>query len=58
MENLKTTLATTDWQSVSESMREKDYAIIPKILLDKQCNELIQEYNNEDLYRKTVVMER
>tara|TARA_R110002050_G_scaffold300836_1_gene473989 strand:- start:1651 stop:2364 length:714 start_codon:yes stop_codon:yes gene_type:complete len=58
MENLKTKLALTDWQSVSESMNKKGYAIIPKILSDEQCNELIQEYNNENLYRKTVVMER
>lgn len=58
MENLKKELATTDWQSVSESMNEKGYAIIPKILSDEQCNELIQEYNNENLYRKTVLMER
>ena len=58
MENLKTKLATTDWQSVSESMNEKGYAIIPKTLSDEQCNELIQEYNNENLYRKTVLMER
>ncbi len=58
MENLKTKLATTDWQSVSESMNEKGYAIIPKIISDEQCNELIQEYNNENLYRKTVIMER
>ena len=39
-------------------MNEKGYAIIPKILSDEQCNELIQEYNNENLYRKTVIMER
>lgn len=58
MENLKTKLATTDWQSVTESMNEKGYAIISKFLSDEQCNELIQEYNKENLYRKTVVMER
>ena len=58
MDNLKTKLATTDWQSVTESMNEKGYAIIPKILSDEQCNELIKEYNNQNLYRKTVVMER
>ncbi len=58
MENLKTKLATTDWQSVSESMNEKGYTIIPKIISDEQCNELINEYNNQNLYRKTVVMER
>lgn len=58
MENLKTKLATTNWQSVSESMNEKGYAIIPKIISDEQCNELTKEYNNKNLYRKTVVMER
>ncbi len=58
MEDLKTKLAATDWQSVTESMNEKGYAIIPEMLSDEQCNELIQEYNNEKLYRKTVVMER
>lgn len=58
MENLKTKLTTIDWQSVSESMNEKGYAIIPKTLSEEQCNELIQEYNNENLYRKTVIMER
>ncbi|MEP5363013.1 MAG: 2OG-Fe(II) oxygenase [Reichenbachiella sp.] len=58
MENLKTKLAEIDWQSISESMNKKGYAIIPRTLLDKQCNELIQEYNNKNLYRKTVVMER
>lgn len=58
MENLKTKLTTNDWQSVSESMNEKGYAIVPEILSDEQCNELIKEYNNENLYRKKVVMER
>jgi hypothetical protein len=58
MENLKTKLATTDWQSVSESMNEKGYALIPKMLTDEHCKELISNYNTEYLYRKTVVMER
>lgn len=58
MENLKTKLTATDWQSVSECINEKGYTIIPKILSDLQCNKLIQEYNNQNLYRKTVVMER
>lgn len=58
MESLKSKLATTDWHSISESMNKKGYAIIPKILSDEQCKELIQDYDNENLYRKTVVMER
>tara|TARA_R110000822_G_scaffold46293_5_gene123328 strand:+ start:567 stop:1313 length:747 start_codon:yes stop_codon:yes gene_type:complete len=58
MENLKRKLATTDWQAVTESMNEKGYALIPGILTTQECETLIQEYNNQNLYRKTVVMER
>jgi hypothetical protein len=58
MDTLKSKLATIDWQSISESLNEKGYAIISKILSEEQCTELIQEYDNENLYRKTVVMER
>ena len=48
----------TDWNFVTNEMHEKGFAIIPKFLTDKQCNELIQGYNNPNAYRKTVVMER
>ncbi|MDL5514887.1 2OG-Fe(II) oxygenase [Arenibacter sp. M-2] len=58
MKNFKAKIATIDWQAVSESINGKGYAIIPKILPDEQCNELINEYNNENLYRKKVIMER
>ncbi len=58
MEDLKTRLARIDWKFISESMNEKGYSIIQNILSDEQCNELIKEYNNEKLYRKTVIMER
>lgn len=58
MKNLITRLNTIDWQYVSESMNEKGYVILPNILEDEQCNELIKEYNNKNLYRKTVIMER
>jgi hypothetical protein len=39
-------------------MHEKGFAIIPKFLTGEQCTELINEYNNPNAYRKTVVMER
>lgn len=58
MENLKNKLKTSDRKTVTESMNEKSYALILKILTKKRCTELIQTYNNENLYRKTVVMER
>lgn len=58
MESLKTKLAKTNWQSVAMTMNEKGYTIVPNILSAKQCKELIANYDTENLYRKTVVMER
>ncbi len=54
MEKLK----ETNWQDIAESLNEKGFAIIPEVFSDDDCNELIGNYNNDDLYRKTVVMER
>lgn len=45
MVNLENKIASTDWQMVTESMNEKGYAVIPKILTDEQCKELIQAYD-------------
>jgi hypothetical protein len=56
MEN--TTIASINWQSITEEMHEKGYAIIPNVLTNLECSELIGGYNNPNSYRKTVVMER
>lgn len=58
MEHLKTKLITINWRLVTESMNDKGYALISKMLTDEQCEALVQAYNNENSYRKTVVMER
>lgn len=58
MKTIKAKLTDINWQVISESMNEKGFAIIPKLLSDKQCEELINNYNTESLYRKTVVMKR
>ncbi|MCP9756062.1 prolyl 4-hydroxylase subunit alpha [Lacihabitans sp. CCS-44] len=55
---LTTKLESIDWSAFSESMHEKGYAIIPNMLTATQCEELKNAYENPDLYRKTVVMER
>lgn len=47
-----------DWSQVKEEMNAKGYAIVTEILTAEDCEELIQNYNNPDDYRKTVVMER
>lgn len=51
-------ISTTDWQKVTKEMNAKGYAIVPKVLTNKQCSELIQGDYNALNYRKTVSMER
>lgn len=51
-------LEKVDWSVFTETMHEKGYAIIPNILTDLECEELKNAYENTELYRKTVVMER
>lgn len=47
-----------DWPSVTESMHKNGYAIVPNVLSDDECDIQITGYNQPELYRKTVVMER
>ena len=58
MKEIKTKLSVINWKTVTENMNEKGFARLPNLLSGDQCEELIQNYNNENLYRKTVVMER
>lgn len=55
---IKEHISAMDWSAITESMHQKGYAIAPKVLSSDQCNTLIDNYNQNDLYRKTVVMER
>ncbi len=47
-----------DWQELAIEMHDNGYAIVPGFLCAEQCQYLIDQYNNLDWYRKTVVMER
>ncbi len=58
MESLKHKIQAINWQSITENLNNNGYAIIPKILSENQCEKFINEYNNLNIYRKTVVMER
>jgi hypothetical protein len=51
-------IASINWQGITEEMHEKGFAIIPEFLETEQCTELISDYDNVNIYRKTVVMER
>ncbi len=58
MKNLQSNLSAVNWQMVTEDMNERGYSIIPGLLTNRQCEELIENYDNATSYRKTVVMER
>jgi uncharacterized protein len=58
MENIHEKTADVDWQTVTGEMNQKGYALVSTFLDDQYCDELISNYNNSDLYRKTITMER
>ena len=58
MNDLLQRIADIDWQAVTEILDEKGYSGVPQLLPIQNCNELIQEYGNSDLYRKTITMEK
>ena len=47
-----------DWNAITEELHAKGYCKVPKVLSSEQCEELIQSYEQPNLFRKTVVMER
>jgi hypothetical protein len=49
--------ANIDWQHTTGDLHEKGYALIPRVMPSKYCDEFIENYDNF-IYRKIVVMER
>lgn len=47
-----------DWEAITNSMHTRGYAVISKLLSTPQCQEFINLYDQEDTFRKTVVMAR
>jgi hypothetical protein len=58
MKHVHEKVAEIDWQRVTEEMNEKGYAIVSQFLPVQSCEELIGKYDDSDLYRKTITMER
>ena len=58
MNNIKEKLSGIDWQILTEGLNQKGYAIVPNLLPDDDCKDLISNYGQSKLYRKTIVMER
>lgn len=56
--NIKERLNLIDWHLVMERMNEKGYAQLSRVLSPEECKQLIDNYSNEEWYRKTITMER
>ena len=51
-------IQTLDWEGATVSLNEHGYALLPSVLDAEECRRLIDSYNDESLYRKTITMER
>ncbi|MBW8684976.1 2OG-Fe(II) oxygenase [Chitinophaga rhizophila] len=58
MEKIVERLRSKDWQQVSADMHERGYTLLTGILSETECQELIELYNNDTAYRKTISMQR
>lgn len=51
-------IENTDWQSITDTMHQNGYAIIPVFLPDERCEALKKGSDNPEAYRKTVIIKR
>jgi len=58
MKNIRSKISAIDWHEVAKEMDDKGFVSIPRFLEAGYCKELISNYDEEGLYRKTIAMER
>ncbi|MEM7171073.1 MAG: 2OG-Fe(II) oxygenase [Pseudomonadota bacterium] len=46
-----------DWQSVRTDLDQYGYAVLPRLLDQSQCGEMIALYRQDELFRKTIIMQ-
>jgi hypothetical protein len=47
-----------NWQNIAGNLNQNGYACLKQIIPETLCDRFIADYENEELYRKTVIMER
>jgi len=55
---IKERIDSLAWETIANDMNDKGYAHVSNILTGSECDELVSQYNDVDLYRKTINMER
>ncbi|EHQ27122.1 2OG-Fe(II) oxygenase [Mucilaginibacter paludis] len=58
METITERIEKCDWEAIYQQMNNSGYAVMPQILSDAECDDLVRKYDQKELFRKTVVMER
>jgi hypothetical protein len=58
MENIETRLASKDWNLITTKLHDTGFAVVPNVLNRTECGDLIAAYDADNMYRKTVTMER
>lgn len=58
METIETRLASKNWPAITNELHDKGLVIVRNVLNKNECDKLIDEYDKDDAYRKTISMER
>nr|WP_294872778.1 2OG-Fe(II) oxygenase [uncultured Pedobacter sp.] len=58
MKSIIERIAEINWAKIRVELHDKGFVVIKNILTKAECGELIEDYNADDTYRKTVNMER
>lgn len=55
---MKETINQLDWNTISSQLNEHGYALIKQVITVDECDKLAKGYDQNELYRKTINMER
>lgn len=58
MPDIKQQIESIDWPALTGALHESGYGIVPGFLRPEQCRDMIELFDTEQGYRKTVQMER
>ena len=58
MKSIGLRIENLDWTIGSANLDSKGYSLFESVLTDQECEILIENYESQDQYRKTIVMER
>ncbi|HTD42252.1 MAG TPA: 2OG-Fe(II) oxygenase, partial [Mucilaginibacter sp.] len=55
---MKQRIEQLDWDQISNKLNDNGYALVSDILTPVACDDLARRYDDRELYRKTINMER